>query len=75
MKHHNPLTKNYMASEITKKDLADLEKRLDAKLQAIIDSTNTALAQETDSINKAIQWTNKGFADVTKRVNDLEKRG
>ena len=64
-----------MAREISKKDLDDLEKRLDAKLQAIIDLTNTALAQETDSINKAIQWTNKSFEDVTKRVNDLEKRG
>ena len=78
-----------MGDEVTKKDLqslqgycnkqiADLEKRSNTKLQNVIDSTNKAIAAETDrvtkvidGINKTIETYNKGFADLTKRVNDL----
>ena len=71
-----------MGDEVTKKDLqslqgfcnkqiADLEKRLNTKLQNVIDSSNKAFKAETDSLNKTIETYNKGFADLTKSVNDL----
>jgi ABC-type transporter Mla subunit MlaD len=60
-----------MANEASKKDLADLEKRINTKLDSVTDSTNKAFKQETDGINKTIDTYNKGFADLTKRLNDL----
>ena len=79
-----------MGDEVTKKDLqslqgfcnkqiADLEKRQNTKLQNVIDSTNKAFTAETeritkvvDGLNKTIETYNKGFADLTKQVNDLK---
>ena len=68
-----------MANEATKKDLADLEKKINTKIQAVIDSANKAFTAETaalgktiEAINKTIETYNKGFADLTKEVNDLK---
>src|SRR5215510_7311612 len=74
-----------MGDEVTKKDLqslqgycnkqiADLEKRLNAKIDSVVESTNKAFKQETDGINKTIETYNKGFADLTKRVDDIAAR-
>ena len=67
-----------MANEATKKDLADLEKRVNTKLQTLVDSTNKAFEAETTKINKtieehnkAIELYNKAILDLTKRINDL----
>ena len=78
-----------MGDEVTKKDLqgvqancnkqiAELEKRMNTKVQNVIDSSNKAFTEETDRVNKVleglnktIETYNKGFADLTKRLNDL----
>jgi hypothetical protein len=67
-----------MANEATKKDLADLEKRVNTKLQTLVDSTNKEFARETgeinktiEGINKTIELYNKAILDLTKQHNDL----
>ena len=62
-----------MANEATKKDLADLEKRVNAKLQNVIDSTNKAFAAETASINKTVEENNKAIELYNKAIIDLRK--
>ena len=71
-----------MGDEVTKKDLqslqgycnkqiTDLEKRQNTKMQNLVDSTNKVNVTEVANINKAIEQINSGFADLTKRINDL----
>ena len=63
-----------MANEATKKDLADLEKKLNTKLQALVDSTNTAFEKETATINKTIEEHNKAIELYNAAILDLRKK-
>jgi uncharacterized protein YukE len=70
-----------MANEATKKDLADLEKKLNAKIQAVIDSANKAFEAETAGMNKVIEYLNKEAVDLravvnqhAKVINELERK-
>jgi flagellar capping protein FliD len=63
-----------MANDVTKKDLADLEKRVNTKIQSLVDSTNKAFEEETGTINKTIQEINKDIELYNKAITDLRKR-
>jgi methyl-accepting chemotaxis protein len=62
-----------MANEATKKDLADLEKRLNTKVQNLVDSTNKAFEQETNDINKSIEALNKAIELYNKAITEIRK--
>ena len=63
-----------MANEATKKDLADLEKKINTKIQNVIDSTNKAFEVETKGLNKAIEDHNKAIELYNDAITDLRKR-
>jgi hypothetical protein len=58
-----------MANEATKKDLADLEKRILKIITDEVVQINKGFAQETADLNKAIESINKSFAQETANLN------
>ena len=80
-KHHKPSTKNHMGNEATKKDLADLEKKMNAKLQALVDSTNKAdavlykdIADLVKQVNELGKWAKAELDKLVAAINELQKK-
>jgi hypothetical protein len=63
-----------MANEATKKDLADLEKKINTKLEILVDSSNKALKAETDGITKTVESLNKAIVLYNAAITDLRKQ-
>ena len=70
-----------MGNEATKKDLADLEKKMNAKLQALVDSTNKAdavlykdIADLVKQVNELGKWAKAELDKLVAAINELQKK-